>query len=104
MTRKLLASAVLAGALFGAAPAMAEELSLHTFLLVWVSDNCEGFEYSEDMLRHANIAVMDAPEAEVAAFTEKMEHGLNDLFEGDKEGYCQSMIRNIEDLEAEAAE
>lgn len=105
MSRNIFASLAFAGAAFMfAAPAAAEELSLHTFLLTWADENCEGFTYAEDMLRGAHKAVADAPAAEVAAIREKTEIGLNEFYDGDKVEYCQFVADSIEDLEAEAAE
>lgn len=101
MSRNLLASVVLSCATLWAASAKAEELALHTFLLTWADENCEEFTYAEDMLRHAHMAVIGAPESEVAAFREKTEAGLKDLFEGDKVEYCAFVADSIADLENE---
>ncbi len=105
MSRKLVASLAFAGATFMArAPAAAEALSRHTFLLTWADENCEGFTYPEDLLRGAHLAVADAPADEVATFREKAETGLTEYYDGDKVEYCAFVADSIEDLEMEAAQ
>lgn len=79
--------------------ALAEGLAEHTFLLAWASENCEGFEYAPDLLRHAVMDVQSAPEAEVKAMTSTVIGGLKVLHDGDLAEMCETAIFLIENPE-----
>lgn len=101
MFRTLIATC-LAGTMVGATPLRADDLQLHTFLLTWADEHCEGFSYPADLLRHAHIAVFDAPEEQVAEFRRKADAGLHQMFDGDQVEYCAFVVDSIEAMQTDA--
>ncbi|NMA99095.1 MAG: hypothetical protein GX970_13465 [Phyllobacteriaceae bacterium] len=75
---KLVAPLVLAAALITVPQASANtnELELNTILLAWSHENCPGFDYPEDLLRHASIDVLQASDEARASAKAKMDFAL----------------------------
>ncbi|NMA98416.1 MAG: hypothetical protein GX970_09975 [Phyllobacteriaceae bacterium] len=87
----IFAAAAVAFSFALAAPAQAEGLAEHTYLITWAADNCEGFEYAEDLLRHARMEVASAPEAEVNFHKTEVIMPLYAIYEDDIVEMCETV-------------
>jgi hypothetical protein len=78
----------------------AQSLELNTYMIAWGAENCESFDYPEDLQRHATMDVLQSPEHEVADMQAKMDFAL-DGFENNVEELCEFLPYMLEEDEEE---
>ncbi|MBE7731793.1 hypothetical protein [Devosia faecipullorum] len=94
----LLASVLAIG--LGASMTNAQSLELNTYMIAWGAENCESFDYPEDLQRHATMDVLQSPAHEVTDMQAKMDFAL-DGFENNIEELCEFLPYMLEEDEEE---